>query len=74
MEDKAMIFFQPNEFGRIKEISGCEDVKKRLYELGLRRGAKVRILKNDIGPIILSVSGFKMALGRGLASKIILHN
>lgn len=73
MEDKAMILFQPKEFGKVKEIKGCEDVKKRLFELGLRRGADVRILKNDIGPLILNVSGCKMALGRGLASKIILN-
>lgn len=67
-----MIFLNPNESGRIKEINNCEDVRKRLFELGLRKGAIVRILKNDIGPLILNVSGCKMALGRGLASKIIL--
>lgn len=74
MEEKALIFYKPNEFGRIKEINGCEDVKKRLFELGLRRGARIRVVKNDIGPLILNVQGCKMALGRGLASKIILHN
>ncbi len=74
MEEKALIFFKPDEFGRIKEINGCADVRKRLFELGLRRGARIRIVKNDIGPLIVNVSGCKMALGRGLASKIILHN
>lgn len=73
MEEKALVLFQPNEFGRIKEISGCNDVKKRLFELGMIRGARVKIIKNDIGPLILSIYGTKMALGRGLASKIILQ-
>ncbi len=72
MEDKAMVFLKRNEFGKIKEINGCEDVKKRLFELGLRRGAGVRVFKNDIGPLILNVSGCKMALGRSLARNIIL--
>lgn len=73
MEEIALINLQPNEVGRVKEISGCQEVKKRLFELGLNRGAQVKIVKNDIGPIILMMSGNKLALGRGLASKIIIQ-
>lgn len=73
MKDIELIYLQPNDVGRVKEIIGCNDVKKRLFELGLNRGAQIKIVKNDIGPIILSMSGHKLALGRGLASKIIIQ-
>jgi Fe2+ transport system protein FeoA len=70
MEVKTLVELSPNEECRIKGIDGGKKVNKRLYELGLNRGTKVKIVKNDIGPIILSLSGNKLALGRGLCSKI----
>jgi Fe2+ transport system protein FeoA len=73
MEEFKLIDLQPNDVGRVKEIMGCNDAKKRLFELGLNRGAQIQMIKNDIGPIILSMSGHKLALGRGLASKIIIQ-
>ncbi|HBG16088.1 MAG TPA: hypothetical protein DDW93_04850, partial [Firmicutes bacterium] len=44
------------------------------YEMGFNTGAKVKVIKNDAGPIIVSLSGQKIALGRGLAQKIIVNN
>ena len=73
MEEIKLINLQPNDVGRVKEITGCNDAKKRLFELVLNRGAQIQMIKNDIGPIILSMSGHKLALGRGLASKIIIQ-
>ena len=31
------------------------------------------MVKNDMGPLILNISGHKLALGRGLASKVIVE-
>lgn len=73
MEEIALVELKPNDVGRVKEISGCQDVRKRLFELGLNRGAQIKMVKNDIGPVILTMSGTKLALGRGLASKIIIQ-
>ena len=74
MEEKAMILLKPNEIGRIKEITGCGNIRKRLSELGLRRGVQIKMLKNDYGPLIISIAGSKLALGRGIASKITIQN
>lgn len=63
----------PNEYGRIKEVINDEKISKRLYELGLYRNAVVKVVKNDFGPIILNVSGNKLALGRKLASKVLVE-
>ncbi|WFA08400.1 FeoA domain-containing protein [Tissierella sp. Yu-01] len=73
MEKMTLLDLLPNEEGRIKQISGGRNVNKRLFELGLNRGAKFKVVKNDIGPVILNLSGNKLALGRGLASKIFIQ-
>lgn len=73
MEEVALIDMHPNETGIVKDIVGGTQVKKRLYELGLNRGSEIRVIKNDIGPVILAMSGNKLALGKGLASKIIIQ-
>lgn len=61
---------KPNEYAKIKEISGGCGAKKRLYELGLHKGAFFKVEKNDFGPLILNISGNKLAVGRCLASQV----
>lgn len=72
MSTRSLVSLKPNECGKIKEISGCCKAKKRLYELGLYKNACVKVIKNDFGPLILNLSGNKLALGRGLACHIIV--
>ena len=72
-ENIELDFLKPNESGRIKEIKGGHTASKRLFELGLNRGSEVKMMKNDFGPIILYLSGHKLALGRGLAHKVIVE-
>ena len=73
MADKALASLKPNDIGTVKQITSCGHACKRLFELGLNRGAKIRVIKNDIGPIILELSGNKLALGRGLAQMVIIE-
>jgi len=72
MENTSLAFLKANEIGTIKNICGGCSAKKRLYELGLNKGKQIKVLKNDLGPIILDVSGCKLALGRGLADKVMI--
>ena len=61
-----------DDSGYVEEIRpGCK-AKKRLYELGLHKGAEVKVVKNDIGPIVLNIYGNKLALGRGLANHVLI--
>lgn len=69
----SLDFLKPNDYARIIEISGGCRVVKRLYELGLHKGALFKVIKNDFGPIILSLSGNKLALGRGLAASVMVE-
>lgn len=65
-----LVDLKVKERGVVKDISGGREARKRLCELGLNRGAKVEMVKNDLGPLILNLSGNKLALGRGLATSI----
>ncbi len=69
----SLNLLKPNDSGKISNISGGCGVQKRLYELGLHKGAVLKVVKNDFGPIILSLAGHKLALGRGLASSILIE-
>lgn len=59
--------------GKIKEISAGKSATKRLYEMGFNTGASLKVVKNDSGPVIVSLRGNKIAIGRGLAEKIIIN-
>jgi Fe2+ transport system protein FeoA len=72
-ENISLDMIKPNESARIKEIHGGHTACKRLFELGLNRGSEVKMMKNDFGPVILYLSGHKLALGRGLAHKVIVE-
>lgn len=60
------------EKGKIDSIVAGKDAAKRLYEIGLNTRASIHIIKNDIGPIIVSINGNKVAVGRGLAEKVMI--
>jgi len=49
--------------------------KKRLMDMGLTPGTKVMVLRSAPfhGPILVSVRGTRLALGRGLAEKILVE-
>lgn len=55
----------------VKRIdSGC-DMYRRILELGIFPGTKLKILQNvPKGPVIFEKNDSKMMLGRGMAQKI----
>lgn len=60
------------ELGRVERIVAGGQATKRLYEMGFNTGAEVKVIKNDRGPIIVALGSNKIALGRGLAEKMIV--
>ncbi|NMB42059.1 MAG: hypothetical protein GX996_09000 [Firmicutes bacterium] len=71
--DKGLLTLIQGDTGKIKLIDAGRYATRRLYEMGFTVGAPVKIIKNDAGPVIVSLAGNKIALGRGLAEKIILE-
>lgn len=64
---------RPRERGRVLSILGGWGAARRLMELGLVPGEVVEVVSNSYGPIVVRVRGSSFALGRGLASKVIVE-
>lgn len=73
MSGTPLIRLNPGDNAKVEKINAGWNATKRLYEMGLNTGAKFKVIKNDRGPIILSLSGNKIAIGRGLAQKIMVN-
>ena len=72
MEIRTLDSLAVGEKGIITGINGGRTATIRLFEMDLT-GSEVCIVKNDIGPIIVSLAGSKIALGWGLARKIMVQ-
>jgi ferrous iron transport protein A len=58
----------------INQLAGGRALRQRLLGLGLNRGIEARVMKNDgRGPLILAVGNGRVALGRGMAMKIMVN-
>ena len=61
---------KPEHEVTIERIEKGFQCTKRLLELGIIPGTKVRIVKNISGRVILGVKGSRIALGCGVSSNI----
>lgn len=58
----------------IEDCRGEEDIKRHLYDLGFVKGETVKVVGENASGMILMIKGVKLALNRGLASKIVVSN
>lgn len=72
MKYLPLVSLRAGEYGKVAQITAGGLATKRLYEMGFNTGADVRVLKNDRGPMIVALCGNKIALGRGLAAKMLI--
>ncbi len=56
------------------QISGGHRVAHRLAELGLTPGVELEVLQNQGGPILLAVRSTRLAIGRGMANKVMVRS
>lgn len=61
-----------NDKGEVLYVDKRCYAKKRLSELGIHKGAHIKVVKNDFGPMIIYLSGHKLALARVLAENILV--
>ncbi len=67
-------FLQSGCEGTVKEMHGGNNMCRRLAGLGITCGSRVRVISNNAGgPLILSVKESRLALGRGMALKIMVE-
>lgn len=65
----------PGQAGQVARIQGGRGVALRLARLGIRPGAVVRMVNRGpfAGPLLVEVEGMRVALGRGVARRILVR-
>ena len=63
----------PGERLRVEELTGGQEAKRQLEELGLNLGAEVEVISANGGPMVLAVKGTRLAMGRGAAQKVLVR-
>ncbi len=69
---KPLMFCDNGETCTVKDIMGGKALNKRLIDLGMNKGTKVKIVRNEGGRLILSIEGTRIGLGQGMAHKIMV--
>ncbi|MTI59515.1 MAG: ferrous iron transport protein A [Firmicutes bacterium] len=68
-----LAFVTPGKNAVIKDIVGGYKLRKRLTDMGFVKSVNLKLLKNDNGPIIVMLGESKVALGFGMAQKIMVE-
>lgn len=79
MQKIDLVRFDVNKKGIIIDILGGWGMKEKLEKLGIRMGSEVVKISSNIlrGPVVIEVGHTKVAIGYGMAKKIIVkekHN
>jgi ferrous iron transport protein A len=64
-----------NRKGKVIDIRGGPGIRQRLSQMGIHPGDITTMLRYGAlrGPILIEIHGSQVALGRGIASKIIVE-
>ncbi|MBK8987563.1 MAG: ferrous iron transport protein A [Chloroflexi bacterium] len=57
---------------RLVEIHAGHQLTHRLAELGITRGVELEVVQDAGGPLLISVRGSRIAMGRGMAHKLLV--
>ena len=68
-----LIFVKESKEVEVVSIEAGREAFIRLQEMGILPGARLKVIVNSNGPMIVGVGDSKFALGRGIASKIIIR-
>ena len=58
---------------RLLEIRAGRRLTHRMAEMGLTPGVTLRVVQDNGGPLLVSVRGSRIAIGRGLAHKLLVE-
>jgi len=59
---------------RVVDIVGPgRGLRERLMQMGLVPGAVVEVLENSRGPVLVLVEGVRIAIGRGMALRVLVE-
>ncbi len=65
----------PGQKVRLTGITAGVELKSRLAAMGMVPNTEIMVVKNDRpGPFVISVKRSRIALGRGMAKKVLVEN
>ena len=75
MEGRCMplTMVYPGQEVTLVDIDGGRGIRARLAGMGLTPGVKLRVLRTGQGPVMVAVRDTRLALGHGMAHKIIVE-
>jgi len=64
---------KPGESVRLIRVDGGSNLKQRMVSMGLLPGSSFEVVKNKgNGPVVLSVKGARLIVGRGMSDRIVV--
>lgn len=63
----------PGQSVQLVNIDAGHKLRRRLTELGLTPGVELQVMQDQGGPMLVAVRGTRLALGRGMAHKIMVQ-
>lgn len=66
---------EKNKKAKVIDIEGGWGVRRRLNQMGIHPGDVLTVMRHGAlgGPIVIEVHGFQLALGRGIASQVVVE-
>ncbi len=72
VEDMPLSMARKGEQNTIKRVGGKEDARRFLESLGFVTGGLVTVVSEMGGNLIVTIRDSRVAIGKGMASKIIV--
>lgn len=57
----------------VVQVVGGHGLQQKLALRGIKEGSWVRMISNSIGPVVVESGGTQVALGRGMAGRIMVR-
>jgi ferrous iron transport protein A len=67
-----LTMIRPGETGNIKKITGKDETKRHLANLGFVVGEDVTIVSELAGNLIINVKGIRIAIDKAMANRIMI--
>ena len=64
----------PGQAVKLVKVAAGRVLCRRLAEMGLTPGVQLEVVQDQGGPLLLAVRDSRLALGRGMAQKIIVES
>ncbi len=65
---------RPGEVVTVIGVRAGWGLQRRLADMGLTPGVQIRVINSQMpGPVLIDLRGTRLALGRGIAQKIIVR-